>query len=102
MNFLLRDSFKAPSDQMYNSQRVQAPVLRVVFDTNFAVAILVFGDPPAEGVAARLGSAASSQAVADLETLAEFDRVLRYPEPEASTNSRRRLRRASTTARVAT
>ena len=54
-------------------------MLKVVFDTNVAVAILVFGDPQLRSLAARWDGG-ELQAVADSETLAEFDRVLRYPE----------------------
>ena len=54
-------------------------MLRVVFDTNVAVAILVFGDPQLKALAARWNGG-ELQAVADAETIAEFDRVLRYPE----------------------
>jgi predicted nucleic acid-binding protein len=55
-----------------------API-RVVFDTNVAVAILVFADPQLKSLAARWDGG-ELQAVADAATLAEFDRVLRYPE----------------------
>ncbi len=54
-------------------------MLRVVFDTNVAVAILVFDDPQLRGLAARWNNA-ELQALADADTLAEFERVLRYPE----------------------
>jgi len=54
-------------------------LLRVVFDTNVAVAILVFEDPQLKALTARWNEG-ELHALADEETLAEFDRVLRYPE----------------------
>ena len=53
--------------------------VRIVFDTNVAVALLVFDDPALRA----LRDAWIERrciAVADQATLAEFDRVLRYPE----------------------
>ncbi|MEO8134188.1 MAG: putative toxin-antitoxin system toxin component, PIN family [Betaproteobacteria bacterium] len=57
---------------------MKAP-LRVVLDTNVAVALEVFGDPK---LAALRGwwEAGDVAALVDDQTLAEFDRVLRYPE----------------------
>jgi predicted nucleic acid-binding protein len=54
-------------------------VLRIVFDTNVAVALVVFADPRLDALAAgwKVGAI---EAVVDDGTLAEFDRVLHYPE----------------------
>ena len=53
--------------------------LRIVFDTNVAVAIVVFADPRLDALAGKW-KAGALQAVVDAGTLAEFDRVLQYPE----------------------
>jgi putative PIN family toxin of toxin-antitoxin system len=53
--------------------------LRVVFDTNVAVALEVFADPRLLALRERWDRDELT-AIADDETLAEFDRVLRYPE----------------------
>lgn len=53
--------------------------LRVVFDTNVALALEVFADPRLLALRARWDRDELT-AIADDETLAEFDRVLRYPE----------------------
>ena len=52
---------------------------RVVFDTNVALALIVFRDPGLDGLARRW-RANGLEALADPATLAEFDRVLGYPE----------------------
>jgi putative PIN family toxin of toxin-antitoxin system len=52
---------------------------RIVLDTNVAIALIVFRDPKLAGLAARWQSGAI-EAIADPATLAEFDRVLDYPE----------------------
>ena len=52
---------------------------RVVLDTNVAVALIVFRDPTLAALAARWASG-GFEAIADPATLAEFDRVLGYPE----------------------
>ena len=56
-----------------------AAPIRVVFDTNIVVALLVFADPALRGLSERWARG-SVVAIADDETLAELDRVLRYPE----------------------
>lgn len=53
--------------------------LRVVFDTNVALALEVFADPRLLMLRERWDRG-ELMAIADDETLAEFDRVLRYPE----------------------
>ena len=53
--------------------------LRVVFDTNVALALEVFADPRLLALRERWDRGELT-AIADDETLAEFDRVLRYPE----------------------
>ena len=53
--------------------------LRVVFDTNVALALEVFADPRLLALRA-CWDRDELMAIADDETLAEFDRVLRYPE----------------------
>ena len=53
--------------------------IRVVFDTNVAVALVVFADPTLVALAARWSSG-EIDALVDDETLAEFERVLAYPE----------------------
>jgi predicted nucleic acid-binding protein len=53
--------------------------LRVVFDTNVALALEVFADPRLLALRERWDRGEVT-AIADEETLAEFDRVLRYPE----------------------
>ena len=53
--------------------------LRVVFDTNVALALEVFADPRLLALRERWDRD-ELRAIADDETLAEFDRVLRYPE----------------------
>jgi uncharacterized protein len=53
--------------------------LRVVFDTNVALALEVFADPRLLALRERWDRDELT-ALADDETLAEFDRVLRYPE----------------------
>ena len=52
---------------------------RVVFDTNVALALEVFADPRLRLLHERWDRAELT-AIADDETLAEFERVLRYPE----------------------
>ena len=52
---------------------------RVVFDTNVALALEVFADPQLLPLR-RHWDRAELTAIADDETLAEFERVLRYPE----------------------
>ncbi len=52
---------------------------RVVFDTNVALALEVFADPQLLPLRRRWDRAELT-AIADDETLAEFERVLRYPE----------------------
>jgi len=51
----------------------------VVFDTNVALALEVFGDPRLAALKARWDRDEIT-ALADTETLAEFERVLRYPD----------------------
>ena len=51
---------------------------RVVLDTNVALALYVFRDVRLAGLRAAL-DASAFEPVADDETLAEFERVLRYP-----------------------
>ena len=63
---------------------------RVVFDTNVALAVLVFADPELRALAARW-NAAELEAVADDDTLAEFERVLGYPELKLDANDVTRL-----------
>ena len=53
--------------------------LRVVFDTNVALALEVFADPRLLALRVRWDRAELT-AFVDGQTLAEFDRVLRYPE----------------------
>ena len=53
--------------------------LRVVFDTNVALALEVFADPRLLALRERWDRDELT-AIADDQTLAEFDRVLRYPE----------------------
>lgn len=53
--------------------------LRVVFDTNVALALEVFADPRLLVLRERWDRNEFT-AIADDQTLAEFDRVLRYPE----------------------
>lgn len=53
--------------------------LRVVFDTNVALALEVFADPHLLGLRGRWDRG-ELIAIADEETLAEYERVLRYPE----------------------
>ena len=53
--------------------------LRVVLDTNVAVALIVFRDPKLAALAARWASG-DVETIADPATLAELDRVLAYPE----------------------
>lgn len=53
--------------------------LRVVFDTNVALALEVFADPRLLALRERWDRDELTAIAAD-ETLAEFDRVLRYPE----------------------
>ena len=53
--------------------------LRVVFDTNVALALEVFADPSLLVLRARWDRDELT-AIADEQTLAEYDRVLRYPE----------------------
>jgi len=57
---------------------MKAP-LRVVFDTNVALALEVFADPRLLALRKRWDRDELT-AIADDATLAEFDRVLRYPE----------------------
>lgn len=52
---------------------------RVVFDTNVALALEVFADPQLLPLRRRWDRSELT-AIADDETLAEFERVLRYPE----------------------
>ena len=52
---------------------------RVVFDTNVALALEVFADPRLLPLRERWDRSELT-AIADDETLAEFERVLRYPE----------------------
>ena len=52
---------------------------RVVFDTNVALALEVFADPLLLPLRERWDRSELT-AIADDETLAEFERVLRYPE----------------------
>lgn len=54
------------------------PLLRVIFDTNVAVALEVFADPRLAALRAAW-DAGELVALADADTLAEFERVLRYP-----------------------
>lgn len=54
-------------------------LLRVVLDTNVALALEVFADPRLQGLRERWDRDELT-AIADDETLAEFERVLRYPE----------------------
>jgi putative PIN family toxin of toxin-antitoxin system len=53
--------------------------LIVVFDTNVALALEIFADPRLMALRARWDREELT-AIADDETLAEFERVLRYPE----------------------
>ena len=53
--------------------------IRVVLDTNVAIAVLVFRDPSLAALQ-RDWDERLFVAIADDETLADFDRVLRYPE----------------------
>ncbi|MEP6702425.1 MAG: putative toxin-antitoxin system toxin component, PIN family [Betaproteobacteria bacterium] len=53
--------------------------MRVVLDTNVAVALVVFADPALTVLAAHW-RVHDFEAVVDDATLAEFDRVLRYPD----------------------
>jgi predicted nucleic acid-binding protein len=53
--------------------------LIVVFDTNVALALEIFADPLLSALRARW-DLQQLTAIADAETLAEFERVLRYPE----------------------
>ncbi len=53
--------------------------LRVVFDTNVALALEVFADPRLLELRGRWDRG-ELIAIADEETLAEYERVLRYPE----------------------
>ncbi|MBK7470284.1 MAG: PIN domain-containing protein [Betaproteobacteria bacterium] len=56
-----------------------ATPLCVVFDTNVALALEVFADPRLLGLRGRWDRG-ELQAIADDDTLAEYERVLRYPE----------------------
>ena len=53
--------------------------IRVVFDSNVVVALLVFADPALADLAARWSSG-GIEAIVDDETIAEFERVLDYPD----------------------
>jgi uncharacterized protein len=55
------------------------PPLRVVLDTNVALALEVFADPRLLALRERWDREEVTT-IADDETLAEFERVLRYPE----------------------
>ena len=58
---------------------VDAGPIRVVFDTNVALALEVFADPRLLPLR-RLWDRSALTAIADEESLDEFERVLRYPE----------------------
>lgn len=60
-------------------RRVLTSPVRVVLDTNVAVALEVFADPQLAPLAA-WWNAGAIVALVDGRTLAEFARVLRYPE----------------------
>lgn len=62
----------------------------VVFDTNVVVALLVFVDPALSALQTDWEQGRWA-AVANDETLAEFDRVLRYPEMKLTESSAREL-----------
>ena len=59
--------------------RIVTAPLRVVLDTNVALALEVFADPRLLGLRGRWDRG-ELLAIADAETLAEYERVLRYPE----------------------
>ena len=57
--------------------------IRVVLDTNVAIALVVFADPTLATLAAQWSSG-QIDAIVDDDTLAEYDRVLGYPELKLS------------------
>ena len=64
--------------------------MRAVLDTNVVVALLVFGDPRLDELAWRWRTGSVIPLVDD-ETLAEFERVLRYPVLKRDENAARSL-----------